>query len=392
MDAGADRRSVEAGHVAHEPEERGPEGEEQRKRCQRRESSEREHPPRGLAALGRVNDRDRRPRQASRATSGPRTSVVAIRLRRGVRSSVASIASSYGALETSPRRPRVRTCVRALGEPDNRRGRADPSARVREASSRPPLRCARGPRDALLRGPGEVRAEPRARAVADAVPVDDQPVQRLLACLRVLRRGRQPSPACRRTRPPDRRSAARRRDLRHRAPRNLSALRPYRGARTLEDREGGLQDRPRGRDRARRERRSPVPHDAWLEVRHRRAAWPGASPSSDDRSELLGTGQFAGAPAHCDDYRRGYLCGMVRGDGHFGSYHYERAGRTSGDVHRFRLALIDDEALDRTQEYLAIEATSERRASLLRARGRVATSSQRDSDVGARPGASASRS
>jgi DNA repair photolyase len=72
-------------------------------------------------------------------------------------------------------------------------------------------------------------------------------------------------------------------------------------------------------------------------------------------SELLGTGRFVGAPAHCDDYRRGYLCGMVRGDGHVGSHHDERAGRARGDVHRFRLALIDDEALDRTQEYLAIE-------------------------------------
>src|SRR4051794_15632769 len=31
--------------------------------------------------------------------------------------------------------------------------------------------------------------------------------------------------------------------------------------------------------------------------------------------ELLGTGAFAQAPEHSDDYRRGYLCGMIRADG-----------------------------------------------------------------------------
>jgi DNA repair photolyase len=86
-------------------------------------------------------------------------------------------------------------------------------------------------------------------------------------------------------------------------------------------------------------------------------------------SELLGTGWFAPAPVTCDDYRRGYLCGMVRGDGHLASYHYERAGRAHGDVHRFRLALIDDEALDRTQEYLALEGVGTDRFSFAQATG-----------------------
>ena len=85
-------------------------------------------------------------------------------------------------------RRRVRTCVRAVGEPDNRRGRAYPSARLREPGCRPPLRCARGAGDAVLRGPGEVRAEPRARAVPHAVPVDDQPVQGLQSWLPLLLR------------------------------------------------------------------------------------------------------------------------------------------------------------------------------------------------------------
>ena len=46
---------------------------------------------------------------------------------------------------------------------------------------------------------------------------------------------------------------------------------------------------------------------------------------------------------------------MVRCDGHVGSCRYERPGHTNGDVHRFRLALADDEALARTTAYLALE-------------------------------------
>jgi DNA repair photolyase len=53
------------------------------------------------------------------------------------------------------------------------------------------------------------------------------------------------------------------------------------------------------------------------------------------------------------DYRRGYLCGVIRGDGHLRSYHYERAGGSNGDQHRFRLAMTDAAALDRTALFLA---------------------------------------
>lgn len=69
-------------------------------------------------------------------------------------------------------------------------------------------------------------------------------------------------------------------------------------------------------------------------------------------SRLMGPGGCVASPALDDDYRRGYLCGMIRGDGHLGSYSYERPGRRTGDVHRFRLALADAEALDRTRKYL----------------------------------------
>jgi len=44
---------------------------------------------------------------------------------------------------------------------------------------------------------------------------------------------------------------------------------------------------------------------------------------------------------------------MIRGDGHIGSYAYPRPGRTHFDVHRFRLALTDIEALRRSRVYLA---------------------------------------
>jgi DNA repair photolyase len=84
----------------------------------------------------------------------------------------------------------------------------------------------------------------------------------------------------------------------------------------------------------------------------------GAEQGSDRRphlttsNELLGPGGFPSPPKHDADYEVGYLAGMIRGDGSIGTYAYDRSGRTSV-VHRFRLALIDLEGLDRSQAYLA---------------------------------------
>jgi len=65
-------------------------------------------------------------------------------------------------------------------------------------------------------------------------------------------------------------------------------------------------------------------------------------------NKLMGFGDGSVEPPKDSvDYRRGYLCGMVRGDAHLGSHSYPR-----GDVHRFRLALTDAEALTRTRSYL----------------------------------------
>ena len=80
---------------------------------------------------------------------------------------------------------------------------------------------------------------------------------------------------------------------------------------------------------------------------------PNRRPHLTLSNKLMGTGRFAAPPDDGPDYRRGYLCGMIRGDGHVGSSSYPRPGRARGDVHRLRLALVDLEAIRRTQTYLA---------------------------------------
>jgi DNA repair photolyase len=70
-------------------------------------------------------------------------------------------------------------------------------------------------------------------------------------------------------------------------------------------------------------------------------------------NKLMGTGTFASLPEKNRDYKLGYLCGIVRGDGHLGIYSYDRAGRVNGSVaYQFRLALTDKEALERASRYL----------------------------------------
>ncbi|MGY1702338.1 intein-containing Rv2578c family radical SAM protein [Geodermatophilus sp. SYSU D00766] len=76
-------------------------------------------------------------------------------------------------------------------------------------------------------------------------------------------------------------------------------------------------------------------------------------PHLTTNDELLGFGRSGATPPNCTEYRRGWLTGMIRGDGHLGVYRYQRRGRRHADQHRFRLALIDPEGLDRAQTYLA---------------------------------------
>ena len=73
----------------------------------------------------------------------------------------------------------------------------------------------------------------------------------------------------------------------------------------------------------------------------------GQRPFLTFNNSLVGVGGFATPYEESWEYRAGYLCGMVRGDAHFQRYKYKNNIR-----HRFRLALIDLEALHRTKRYL----------------------------------------
>ena len=78
-------------------------------------------------------------------------------------------------------------------------------------------------------------------------------------------------------------------------------------------------------------------------------------------AEMVATGEFVAGPDFSPDYRRGYLCGMVRGDGLLRTYLYDRPAGGFSRVNRFRLALTDQEALSRSQDYLAQEGLELRR-------------------------------
>jgi DNA repair photolyase len=68
-------------------------------------------------------------------------------------------------------------------------------------------------------------------------------------------------------------------------------------------------------------------------------------------NKLMGTGAFAEGPTANSDYKRGYLCGAIRGDAHLSMRVYERDGRR-WQQNQFRLAMTDFEALARVHTYL----------------------------------------
>ncbi|HYZ12512.1 MAG TPA: intein-containing Rv2578c family radical SAM protein [Actinomycetota bacterium] len=76
---------------------------------------------------------------------------------------------------------------------------------------------------------------------------------------------------------------------------------------------------------------------------------PDQRPHLTLRNKLMGTGRFAIQPIHDTHYRYGYLCGMIRGDGHLST---DAAFSSTRVANQFRLALVDLEALRRTREYL----------------------------------------
>ncbi|MDE2451036.1 MAG: PA0069 family radical SAM protein [Gammaproteobacteria bacterium] len=74
-------------------------------------------------------------------------------------------------------------------------------------------------------------------------------------------------------------------------------------------------------------------------------------PYLTENNELIGTGQFAQEVEKESEYKRGYLCGMIRGDAHLAAYCRDAKGHKNIQ-YRFRLALCDTEALYRAQAYL----------------------------------------
>ena len=71
---------------------------------------------------------------------------------------------------------------------------------------------------------------------------------------------------------------------------------------------------------------------------------------------LMGTGGFAEPPKQTTAYRRGYLCGLIRGDGSGGHYSYPQPDRPVGRTGLFRLPLAGKEGregLGRAVDYLA---------------------------------------
>jgi DNA repair photolyase len=70
-------------------------------------------------------------------------------------------------------------------------------------------------------------------------------------------------------------------------------------------------------------------------------------------NKLMGTGMFALPPQKTPDYKWGYLRGLIWGDGHLAFYSDERPGRMQGNQYQFRLALVDEEALQRAALYLS---------------------------------------
>ena len=208
---------------------------------------------------------------------------------------------------------------RAAGGRSRRRRSAGASGARRAAAHRPHAGV-RG--HGVPRGRGALGAQPRARLVADAVPVDGQPVPRLLARLRLLPRRPHPRAARRRPHPADRRAAGGRRRARHRAGRRRQ--RRYVPTQVLahwSTRKPAYAVRLAGGTELVTERRAPLPHRARVAARQRglvprRAAPPPAARgrrcSAPDRSARWSRRAGRLAPA---GYRRGYLCGLVRGDG-----------------------------------------------------------------------------
>jgi DNA repair photolyase len=86
----------------------------------------------------------------------------------------------------------------------------------------------------------------------------------------------------------------------------------------------------------------------------------GRRPHLTLNNSLMGTGRFAESPKFTDAYKRGYLSGLIRGDGHVATYEYPGPEGSRRRFHHFRLALVDIDALERTRGYLSDEGVETR--------------------------------
>jgi DNA repair photolyase len=106
----------------------------------------------------------------------------------------------------------------------------------------------------------------------------------------------------------------------------------------------------------------------WKHVRNSERSQPDR-PHLTTRNRLVGTGAFAEQPAHDADYRRGYLCGIIRGDGSLAAYDRSGTGRGGYTQYYFRLALADLEALRRARAFLTAADVESRQRVFKRAVG-----------------------
>ena len=267
-----------------------------------------------------------------------------------------TVVSSIGRM---PRRLAIATvCEHTFvrwDRPGDRAGRAGPAPGL-PRRRRAPFRRAGGARHPVLRSPRQVGAQPRPGAVADAVPLDDQPVRGCSHACAYCAGGDTPILM----------ADGRTRELRHIRPGDriygtvmrgrVSPLRDHRGARPLVVAQARVPRDARGRHgaRSRAATTGSSPNRGWKHV-------TGAEQGPLQRPHLTRQQQarwaparFAEPPRATVDYKRGYLCGMIRGDGHLGT-RVLRRGRTggAGSTTSFRLALADLEALSRAQGYLA---------------------------------------
>jgi DNA repair photolyase len=92
--------------------------------------------------------------------------------------------------------------------------------------------------------------------------------------------------------------------------------------------------------------------DGWKHVTGA-GSGPRQRPHLTTGSKLMGVGAFAEPPKGSAEYRRGYLCGMIRGDGRIPRGRYRRKDGSAGSASPLRPAPVDQEALDRARGYLA---------------------------------------